>query len=120
MTLKGTSRCDLPGTLVLFETVPMAAYLFVNIEVKDQTAYAEYRSGVSPMIHKHGGEYLARGGAAELIEGDWAPNRVGLLKFPDMEALKAVLDEPDYQPLKDFRLRAAHSQKLGAEWNLEL
>ena len=40
----------------------MAAYLFVNIEVKDQAAYAEYRSGVSAMIYKHGGEYLARGG----------------------------------------------------------
>ena len=63
--LNGTFGADVPGTLVLFETVPMAAYLFVNIEVKDPAAYAEYRSGVSPMIHKHGGEYLARGGAAE-------------------------------------------------------
>ena len=93
----------------------MAAYLFVNIEVKDQTAYAEYRSGVTPMIHKHGGEYLARGGAAELIEGDWTPSRVVLLKFPNMAALKAFLDDPEYQPLKDLRLRAAESQMLAVE-----
>ena len=93
----------------------MAAYLFVNIEVKDQTAYAEYRSGVSPMIYKHGGEYLARGGAAELIEGDWTPGRVVLLKFSDMKALKAFLDDPEYQPLKDLRLRAADSQMLAVE-----
>jgi uncharacterized protein (DUF1330 family) len=93
----------------------MAAYLFVNIEVKDPTAYAEYRSGVSPMIHKHGGEYLARGGAVELIEGDWTPSRVILLKFPDMKALKAFLDDPEYQPLKDLRLRAAESQMLALE-----
>ena len=106
------------STLVPFKTVyflPMAAYLFVNIEVKDQTAYAEYRKGVSPMIYKHGGEYLARGGAAELIEGDWTPSRVVLLKFPDMTALKAFLDDPEYQPLKDLRLRAADTQMLAVE-----
>jgi uncharacterized protein (DUF1330 family) len=93
----------------------MAAYLIVNIEVKDQAAYADYRSGVTPLIHKHGGEYLARGGVTELIEGDWTPGRVVLLKFPDMAALKAFLDDPEYQPLKDLRLRAADTQMLAAE-----
>ena len=93
----------------------MAAYLFVNIEVKDANAYAEYRSGVTPMIHKHGGEYLARGGAAELIEGDWTPGRVVLLKFPDMPAVHAFLNDPDYQPLKDLRVRAANTQMLAVE-----
>jgi uncharacterized protein (DUF1330 family) len=95
--------------------MPMAAYLFVNIEVKDQAAYAEYRNGVSPIIYKHGGEYLARGGAAQLIEGDWTPSRVALLKFPDMAALHAFLEDPEYQPLKDLRLRAAESQMLAVE-----
>ena len=74
-----------------------------------------YRQGVSPMIYKHGGEYLARGGAAELIEGDWTPSRVVLLKFPDMAALKSFLDDPEYQPLKDLRLRAADTQMLAVE-----
>jgi uncharacterized protein (DUF1330 family) len=93
----------------------MAAYLFVNIEVKDSKAYAEYRSGVSPMIYKHGGEYLARGGTTELIEGDWTPARVVLLKFPDMNALKAFLDDPEYQPLKDLRVHAAETQMLAIQ-----
>lgn len=116
--LKGYSRFSGSGTLVPFETIyfsTMAAYLFVNIEVKDPGEYAEYRSGVSPMIHKHGGEYLARGGAAELIEGDWTPSRVVLLKFPDMAALKAFLNDPEYQPLKNLRLRAAETQMLAVE-----
>jgi uncharacterized protein (DUF1330 family) len=93
----------------------MAAYLFVNIEVRDPAAYAEYRSGVSPMIHRHGGEYLARGGACAVIEGDWTPSRVVLLKFPDMEALQAFLSDPEYQPLKELRRRAAETQMLAVE-----
>ena len=93
----------------------MAAYLFVNIEVRDTIAYAEYRNGVSPLIYKHGGEYLARGGAAEVIEGDWTPSRVVLLKFPDMAALQAFLNDPEYQPLKDLRQRAAETQMLALE-----
>jgi uncharacterized protein (DUF1330 family) len=93
----------------------MAAYLFVNIEVSDPAAYAEYRNGVSPLIYKHGGEYLARGGATELIEGDWTPGRLVLLKFPDMAALQAFLNDPEYQPLKALRLRAAETQMLAVE-----
>lgn len=103
------------STIEAVSFFPMAAYLFVNIEVKDQAAYAEYRNGVTPMIHKHGGEYLARGGAANLIEGDWTPDRVVLLKFPDMAALQAFLSDPEYQPLKELRLRAAETQMLAVE-----
>ena len=93
----------------------MAAYLFVNIEVKDQTAYAEYRSGVTPMIHKHGGEYLARGGASEVLEGDWTPGRIALLKFPDLSAVKAFLNDPEYEPLKSLRHNIANTQMVAVE-----
>ena len=93
----------------------MAAYLFVNIEVKDQTAYAEYRKGVSPMIYKHGGEYLARGGATQVLEGDWNPGRIVLLKFPNQAAVKAFLNDPEYQPLKVLRESSADSQMVSVE-----
>jgi uncharacterized protein (DUF1330 family) len=93
----------------------MAVYLIVNIQVRDLAAYATYRSGVSPLIHKHGGEYLARGGATEVIEGEWTPSRVVLLKFPDMAAVKAFLNDPEYQPLKDLRQGAAETQMFAVE-----
>jgi uncharacterized protein (DUF1330 family) len=67
------------------------------------------------MISKHGGEYLARGGATEVLEGDWVPSRVVLLKFPNMGAAKAFLDDPEYAPLKSLRHRIADTQMVAVE-----
>jgi Domain of unknown function (DUF1330) len=35
------------------------------------------------VIEKYGGRYLVRGGASEVFEGDWQPNRLILPEFPD-------------------------------------
>ena len=93
----------------------MAAYLIVDIHIKDPAGFDAYKRGVPPMISKHGGEYLARGGAAESLEGDWTPGRVVLLKFPDMTAAKAFLNDPEYQPLKSLRESAADSRMIAVE-----
>ena len=41
----------------------MAAYMIVNMEVKDPAAYEAYKAKVPALIARHGGEYLVRGGA---------------------------------------------------------
>jgi uncharacterized protein (DUF1330 family) len=93
----------------------MAVYVIVNIHIKDLAAYDAYKTGVPSLVSKHGGEYLARGGATEVLEGDWIPNRVALLKFPDMAAAKAFLSDPEYQPLKSLRHRIADTQMVAVE-----
>ena len=93
----------------------MAVYVIVNIDIKDLPAYDAYRTGVPPMVKKHGGEYLARGGATEVLEGDWVPHRIALLKFPDMSAVKAFLSDPEYQPLKSLRHSVADTQMVAVE-----
>jgi uncharacterized protein (DUF1330 family) len=79
-------------------SLTMAVYVIVNIAIKDAVGYDAYKYGVSAIIRKHGGEYLARGGVTEVLEGDFIPERIVLLKFPDMAAVKAILSDPEYQP----------------------
>jgi uncharacterized protein (DUF1330 family) len=67
------------------------------------------------LVRKHGGEYLARGGTCEVLEGDWHPSRVALLKFPDAAAVRGFLDDPEYLPLKSLRHSAAHTQMVAVE-----
>ena len=93
----------------------MYAYLIVNIEVSDPTAYEEYKVGVPPILAKHGGEYIVRGGSWEAFEGDWRPSRLVILRFPNMRAIRAFLDDPDYQPLKKLRQSLAHTEMIGVE-----
>jgi len=93
----------------------MSAYLIVNVEVKDPLAYEEYKKGVPALIRKHGGEYLARGGVCEVLEGDWRPGRLILFRFPGMESIRALQADPEYQPLKALRQSVAYTEAVGVE-----
>jgi uncharacterized protein (DUF1330 family) len=87
----------------------MAAYLIVNTDIRDLAAYEPYKAAVPALIKKHGGEYLARGDEMQVLEGKWQPARVVLLRFPDLAAIRAFMDDPAYQPWKALRHRVAAS-----------
>ena len=86
----------------------MAAYLVVDTLIKDAAAYERYKLGAKPIAERHGGEYLARGGALNVLEaGLWTPSRLVIIRFPDMAAARAFADDPEYRPLKAVRQGAA-------------
>lgn len=93
----------------------MAAYLIADVEVHDLAEYEKYKAAVPALIHKHGGEYLARGGECLALEGDWQPSRLVLLRFPNMEAVRAFLEDPEYRPWKELRQRIAQGNFVGVE-----
>ena len=85
----------------------MSAYMIVNVDVTDAGAYEEYRRKAPSIVRKHGGEYLARGGRFVVLEGDWKPTRVAVMRFPDITSAEALYDDPEYQPLKALRQRVS-------------
>jgi uncharacterized protein (DUF1330 family) len=93
----------------------MAAYLLANIEVADPAAYEEYRQAVPGVIAAHGGRYLARGGATELLEGTLTPKRMVLLEFPDMARLKGFYHSPEYQRIIGLRQSASQGSLIAIE-----
>ncbi len=93
----------------------MAAYVIVDLEVKDPSAYESYRREVPATIAKYGGRFLVRGGEVQVLEGDWAPKRVVLLEFPSMEALQRWYRSEDYKPLIAQRQRAAAGDLIAVQ-----
>jgi len=87
----------------------MSAYLIVNVHVNDVASYEEYKSRVPALIRRHGGEYLVRGGKFVVLEGTWKPTRLVILRFPDAASAHALLDDPEYQPLKALRQRVSQT-----------
>lgn len=86
----------------------MAAWMIVDTDVHDADAYETYKAKARPIVEKHGGEYVARGGALHVIEDDlWSPSRLVVIRFPDMAAARAFADDPDYEPVRAIRLGAA-------------
>ena len=63
----------------------MVAYVIAEIEVNNPEEYESYRKGVPETVERYGGKYLVRGGAIEEVEGDWAPPRLVVIQFDDME-----------------------------------
>jgi len=93
----------------------MAAYLIVDIDVRDPERYAEYVKAVPPTIAKYGGKYLARGGRAERIEGEWSPKRFVVLEFPTYEMAKEWWSCEEYRGPKALRQSASVANMILAE-----
>ena len=93
----------------------MAAYLIANIDVKDPDAYEEYKAKVPAIVKKYGGEYLARGGRFVILEGEWKPARMAVLRFPDIESVQALYASPEYEPLKTLRKRVTNTDFVVVE-----
>jgi uncharacterized protein (DUF1330 family) len=93
----------------------MSVYLIADIEVTDMAGYEEYKRQVPALIAAHGGRYIARGGASEVLEGSWRPKRTAIIEFPSPTAFKAFWDAPDYQPLRELRERSARSNLVVIE-----
>jgi len=81
----------------------MAIYVILDNEVHDHEKYDTYKAAVPAMVARHGGEYLARDGAFEVLAGDWNPNRIVIFKWPSREALDGFMNDPEYQPWKKLR-----------------
>jgi uncharacterized protein (DUF1330 family) len=85
----------------------MSAYLLVEAEVTDPARYERYRQLAPPAIAKYGGRYLVRGGATEVLEGDWRPTRIVVVEFPNADAARRFYDSPEYEIARAERAGAA-------------
>jgi uncharacterized protein (DUF1330 family) len=93
----------------------MAAYVLVDLDVKNAAGLDNYRSKVGDTLTKYGGKFIVRGGAHEVLEGDWQPKRIVVLEFPSMDALKRWYNSPEYRPLIAERQRAASGPLVAVE-----
>ena len=93
----------------------MSAYLIVNLDVHDTDAYEEYKSGAAALVERHGGEYLVRGGEFAVLEGNWTPSRLVVLRFPTRAELDAFYTDPEYAPLMAIRHSSATTDAIAVE-----
>ena len=82
------------------------AYLIVEMNITDPEQYKRYTAEAPAAVKAAGGEYLVRGGRHEVLEGDWQPHRVALLRFPSFEQAKAFHDGELYTQARAGRAGA--------------
>jgi uncharacterized protein (DUF1330 family) len=86
----------------------MPGYVVVDItRITDAEKYGRYKQAVSPEIDAAGGHYLVRGGAVDVLEGNWRPGRLVIVRFDSVAAARSWWASPAYEPLKQMRQTAA-------------
>lgn len=92
-----------------------SAYIIANVTVTNPQQYEEYKKWSSAAMQAHGAEVCVRGGKVEVLEGDWAPERLVILKFPTFEAAKAFDASPEYGKARAARQGAAIMRMIVVE-----
>ena len=101
------------------EPAPAAAgpkgYILAEIAVTNPEPYQAYVAKAGPLVEKHGGKYLVRGGRNESREGAAPAGRLVILEFSSFEAAQAFYDSPDYQAILPVRMANATSRVIVME-----
>ena len=84
-----------------------SAYIIANVTVTNPQQYEEYKKWSSAAMQAHRAEVCVRGGAVEVIEGDWSPDRLVILKFASVAAAKAFDASAEYGKARATRQGAA-------------
>ena len=89
----------------------MKAYLVLDLVIHDFAGFTPYIAGVPAFIAKHSGKYIVRGVEPTIVEGDWKPERVVVIEFPDRRNAEAFLADDDLRNLFEIR-HATTTSKL--------
>lgn len=90
----------------------MTAYIITQVDVHDPRTFDEYRAKAGPVLAKFGGQFLVRGGAMEVLEGDWPYPRGVLIKFRDRETAKRWHESEEYGEIKKLRHASARANMI--------
>ena len=93
----------------------MSAYIIANVTVTNPTQYDEYRKWSTAAMLAHQAEVCVRGGQVEVLEGDWAPERLVILKFANVAAARGFYDSPEYGKARAAREGAAIMRMIVVE-----
>ncbi len=82
----------------------MAAYVIAQVDVNDPERYQDYIKMVPATVAQYGGTFIARGGNAEVLEGNrQLPQRLVIIEFENRERAKAWWASEEYRDAKALR-----------------
>jgi uncharacterized protein (DUF1330 family) len=93
----------------------MTAYVIASVNVTNPEKYKGYQALTPAAIAKHGGRFVVRGGAMEVLEGEWPRSRVVVLEFDSMDAAKKFYNSAEYTAARAERGGAAEFSMIVVE-----
>lgn len=80
-----------------------SAYIIADITITNTEQMAEYRKFSTQAMQEFDAEVCVRGGAIEVLEGDWSPARLVVLKFASMARAREFYTSATYSHARKVR-----------------
>lgn len=93
----------------------MTAFIIASVNVTNPEKYKEYQALTPEAIAKNGGKFVVRGGAMEVLEGQWPRPRVVVIQFDSMDAAKRFYSSAEYTAARALREGAAEFSMIVVE-----
>ena len=87
----------------------MPAYLIVRANVTDMQQYQEYMKLTPAIVEKYGGRFIIRGGDKLVLEGPEISDRIVMLRFDSVDAVRRMYNSDEYQAAIKVRQGAAEA-----------
>ena len=85
----------------------MPAYVTVQLKITDAAAFDQYREVAMPALAKHGAKPLSSGKAEVLYDADVGQTPAVLLEFPNADAARAWINDPEIADVHALRNKGA-------------
>ena len=84
----------------------MTAYAIVGENIHDSAMFDAYRKDVMPTLAPFKGEFVVRGGAFTVVEGEFPYQRMVVIAFPSRAEAEGWYRSAPYQKLVPLRLKS--------------
>lgn len=85
------------------------AYWIARVDVRDPEGYKGYVEAAKPAFERFGAKFLARGGAADPVEGVGRGRNV-IIEFASMKHAQDCYNSPEYQYARSIRQQFADGE----------
>jgi uncharacterized protein (DUF1330 family) len=82
------------------------AYWIVRVSVRDQARYPDYLAAAKPAFEKFSANFIVRGGAFDVMEGN-ARDRNVVVEFADRNTAEACYNSEEYRAARSIRQKYA-------------
>ena len=81
----------------------MTAYLIARVATANPELLKDYMTATPPIIARHGGRILARGGKTMTLEGPHESRRLVIIEFPSLGDAENFYHSGEYQEVRKLR-----------------
>lgn len=93
----------------------MTVYFIAHGTIKDPEQMRRYVEMSSPIVARHGGEWISTGEVKAVLTGSHAHARTAIFRFPSMAHVEGWYNDPEYKKLWDFRKQAGDFDFIAVE-----